>query len=49
MLLTRFLLSVKDLDLEDVEASMEPLGLRIESGSVPLGFDCFYYDISTFD
>jgi hypothetical protein len=29
------------LDLEDVEASMEPLGLQIESGSVPLGFDSF--------
>jgi hypothetical protein len=31
---------VQDLDLEDAEASMEPLGLWIESGSVPLGFDC---------
>jgi hypothetical protein len=29
------------LDLEDAEASMEPLGLRIKSGSVLLGFDCF--------
>jgi hypothetical protein len=29
------------MDLEDAKASMEPLGLWIESRSVPLGFDCF--------
>ena len=29
------------LDLEDAKASVEPLGLGIESGSVILGFDCF--------
>jgi hypothetical protein len=32
-------LSVQGFDLEDAEASMEPLGLWIESGSVFLGFD----------
>ena len=34
-------MSVQGLDLEDAEALMEPLGLWIESGSVPLGFDFF--------
>jgi hypothetical protein len=29
------------MDLEDAEASVEPLGLWIEMGTVPLGFDCF--------
>jgi hypothetical protein len=29
------------LDFEDEEASMEPLGLLIKSGSVPLGYDWF--------
>ena len=34
------------LDLEDVEASMGPPGLQIESRSEPLGFDYFIGDIS---
>jgi hypothetical protein len=29
------------MDLEDAEALIEPLGLWIEMGTVPLGFDCF--------
>jgi hypothetical protein len=37
------------LDLEDAEASMEPLGLWIESGSELLGFDYFICDISASD
>jgi hypothetical protein len=36
------------VDLEDVGASTEPLGLRIESESVLLGL-IVYYDSSTFD
>ena len=37
MLLTQFYSVCRVLDLEDAEASVEPLGLRIESGSVLLG------------
>jgi len=35
-------------DLEDAEASIGPLGLRIESGIVLLGL-IVYCDFSTFD
>jgi hypothetical protein len=37
------------LDLEDVEASMKPLGLLTESGSGKLGFACCIYDLCASD
>jgi hypothetical protein len=49
VLLTQFYRVCSILDLEDAEASMEPLGLWIESGSELLGFDCFIWDISASD
>jgi hypothetical protein len=47
----------RTLDVEDVEASMKPLGLQIESGSGLLGFDVVdvtyvhmirYYDVDCY-
>ena len=37
------------LDLEDVEASVEPLGLQIESGSVLFRIDLFTMIFYLFD
>ena len=57
VLLTQFYWVCRVFSLKDAEASVEPLGLRIESGSVLLGFDCFtvilvrlirWYDVDMF-
>jgi len=49
VLLIGFSLVCRTLHLEDVKASMKPLGLWIESGSALLGFDCSIYDICAYD